>query len=1068
MRSRATPLQTYVFGDHELDLALYELRRAGDRVSIEPKALDLLAFLIAERHRVVAKDELLEALWPREFVTEASLTYCVKAARQAIGDDGERQAIIATVRGRGYRFVAPVSEGSAVHPAAAVQHETRAPSRPIAASSFFVGREQAMATLRGALENALGGRGRIALLVGEAGIGKTRTAEELALAAGARGALVLFGRCYEGAGAPAFWPWVQVLRACLAERDPTATLTSMVGSGADLAQLVPEVTRWLSHSAAAMTLPESDQTRFRLFDSATAFLKQTAQEQPLVIVLDDLHWADTASLLLLQFLARELNGARLLVVGTYRNVRRAADHPLSHCLGELARIDTCQRIDLDGLKQPDVARFIEATTGMTPRPALVEKVAEQTGGNPFFMTELVRLLIADHQMPTGAAPMPPVPGTVREAVLRRIQLLSPVCQALLPVAAIFGREFGLPSLSHAFGRARSELLDAIDEAVAARLIEPVAGSATRFRFAHALVPETLYDAVSSRDRAALHARVGDAIASVHADNLDPYLTVLAHHYGEAAVAGDASIAVDYAVRAGRRAAASWAYEEAATQFERALHLRERNGVPAPFGRRGRGSTPYGRDALLLELGENLWKAGDFSRAKAMFQRAADLAREDRSPTQFARAALGYGGGFRGFDLGVIEPPLIDLLEEALRKLPATPSALRARLMARLAVALYHFPDSLERRQSLSRDAVAIAQRSGDAAAHLGALYSRHWAIWGPDNFADRLEAAEAMIRLAQEVGDREMALHAHRFHLIDSLEQGNLAAVDADLAACADIAAALRQPYYLWYVEYLRGTRALLEGRLADADRLAQQALAIGQRSQSRNVEQVYGGQMMWIRREQGRLAELEPIIRHLVDQYPALPSWRCGLLYVLSESGRLDEARVQLDILAAHDFSDMPRNAFWAVGISRTAESCAALGDARRARILYDLLTPYASRCIEASMGAACLGSVHHQLGRLAATMQRWSEATRHFDAALVTDARLGAPHLIAHTQREHAAMMLARGQANDAVRAGDLLARADATYRQLGMDSFAAQTATLVEHAQRLRRQATQKSSGRIRLVR
>jgi predicted ATPase/DNA-binding winged helix-turn-helix (wHTH) protein len=595
MRSRATPLQTYVFGDHELDLALFELRRAGDRISIEPKALDLLAFLIAERHRVVAKDELLEALWPREFVTEASLTYCVKAARQALGDDGERQAMIATVRGRGYRFVAPVSEGSAARPAAAAQHETRAPSRPVAASSFFVGREQAMATLRGALENTLGGRGRIALLVGEAGIGKTRTAEELALAAGARGALVLFGRCYEGAGAPAFWPWVQVLRACLAERDPTATssTTQARASGtrrtcsSTAASRMP--TRTLPHSAAATPLPESDQTRFRLFDSATAFLKQTAQAQPLVIVLDDLHWADTASLLLLQFLARELNGARLLVVGTYRNIRRAADHPLSHCLGELARIDTCQRIDLDGLKQPDVARFIEATTGMTPRPALVEKVAEQTGGNPFFMTELVRLLIADHQMPTGAAPMPPVPGTVREAVLRRIQLLSPVCQALLPVAAIFGREFGLPSLSHAFGRTRSELLDAIDEAVAARLIEPVAGSATRFRFAHALVPETLYDAESSRDRAALHARVGDAIASVHADNIDPYLAVLAHHYGEAAVAGDASIAIDYAVRAGRRAAASWAYEEAATQFERALHLRERNGVPAPLGRRGRGA-----------------------------------------------------------------------------------------------------------------------------------------------------------------------------------------------------------------------------------------------------------------------------------------------------------------------------------------------------------------------------------------------------------------------------------------------------------------------------------------------
>jgi DNA-binding winged helix-turn-helix (wHTH) protein/tetratricopeptide (TPR) repeat protein len=1067
MAPAAATLKTFVFGDFELDLALYELRRRGRRVPIEPKALDLLAHLIAERHRVVSKEELLETLWPSEYVTEASLTYSVKAARQAVDDDGARQAIVATVRGRGYRFIAEVSEpiGAAVPAAPAAQ----APpvNRPAAGSSFFVGREQSMASLRGSLENALGGRGRIALLVGEAGIGKTRTAEELAAAAGARGALVLFGRCYEGAGAPAFWPWVQVLRAALAERDPSPVLAVMERAAPDLGQLVPEISRWLPHAVAAPEL-DSDQSRFRLFDSTTAFLRRTADAQPVAIILDDLHWADAGSLLLLQFLAHELNGARLLVLATYRDVRRASDHPLTQCLGELARLDACQRIELEGLQPPDIARFIEATTGSTPKAALVDAVAEQTGGNPFFMTELVRLLIADRHGAASAATSVPVSGSVREAVGRRIQLLSSAGQSLLPVAAVFGREFELPALAQAFGRSRGELLDAIDEATAARLIEPVAGAPTRYRFAHALVRETLYDALPSRERTRLHARAGDAIAAVHAEHLDPHLTVLAHHYAQAAVTGDPSIAIDYAVRAGRRAAASWAYEEAVAQFERALQLRERSGAPRPAGGRARNGGSVTRDALLLELGENLWKAGDFSRAKEMFQRAADLARAERSPAQLARAALGFGGGFRGFDLGVIEPVLIDLLEEALRGLPRSPSALRARVMARLAVALYHIPDSLDRRRSLSGEAVAMAERSGDASAHLAALYSRHWAIWGPDNFEDRLEAAEAMIRLARQAGDREMALHGHRFHLLDSLERGDLVAVDIDLAACGDLAAALRQPYYLWYAEYLRSMRTLLEGRVADAERLANQALAIGQRAQSRNVEHLYGGQMLWIRREQGRLLEMEPILRGLVDQFPSLPSWRSGLAFVLAESGRIDDARMQFDMLAARDFTDMPRNAFWMVAMTRIADTCAVLGDARRARTLYDILTPYGGRCVEASLGAACLGSVQQSLGRLAATMQRWDDAIGHFEAALAVNAALGAPHLIAHTQRVYADMLLARGAANDATQARDLLTRAAATYQQLGMASFADQAAAGLERAQQLRRRAAQKSSGRIRLVR
>ncbi|MDX2168300.1 MAG: AAA family ATPase, partial [Deltaproteobacteria bacterium] len=555
-------MTTYAFGDYQLDLALFELRRRGKPVRIEPKALDLLGRLAAERHRVVTKAELMEALWPRQRVTEDSLTYCVRVARRAVGDDGTRQRVIASQRGRGYRFVAPLR---ALPPA-----PTAAASPLAAGGGLFVGREAAMATLVGALECALDGRARVALLVGEAGIGKTRTAEELAGAAAARGALVLFGRCHEGAGAPAFWPWTQVVRDYVNTQPRAAVRAAAQSGAADLAQLAPEIAAELGVTATPSEA-DAERARFALFDSLTGFLRRAAQRQPLVVVIDDLHWADAASLLLLQFLARELAGARILLIAAYRDGRRDGDAPLSRCLGELARVDACQRLALGGLPDAEIGRFIEAATGTPPAPALVAAVAAQTGGNPFFLTELVRLLGSAAARGGGALP---VPGGVREAVARRVGQLSPTCRAWLNAAAVFGREVELPALAAAgsgAGRPRRSCLDALDEAVGANLVEPRGGLPPRYRFAHALVQEALYDALPTRERARLHARAGAALAALYARDPTPVLSALAHHYGAAAaVRGDDGRARRFAVRAARHAAATWAYEEAAAQFERAL------------------------------------------------------------------------------------------------------------------------------------------------------------------------------------------------------------------------------------------------------------------------------------------------------------------------------------------------------------------------------------------------------------------------------------------------------------------------------------------------------------------
>src|ERR687896_984570 len=255
----------------------------------------------------------------------------------------------------------------------------------------FVGRQREMGKLKGALEDALSGQGQLLMLVGEPGIGKTRTAQELAAHAETQGAQVLWGWCYEEEGAPPFWPWLQPIRSYVQQRDPEQLKVEMGPGAADIAEVVSEVQGKLPSLEPPPAL-QPEQARFRLFDSIATFLKNAAQTQPLVLVLDDLHWADKPSLLLLQFLARQLAGSRLLLVGCYRDVELSRQHPLCEALAQLSREPVFQRQPLRGLSREDARCFIESAAGIQPSPRLVEAIYAHTEGNPFFMTEIIRLL----------------------------------------------------------------------------------------------------------------------------------------------------------------------------------------------------------------------------------------------------------------------------------------------------------------------------------------------------------------------------------------------------------------------------------------------------------------------------------------------------------------------------------------------------------------------------------------------------------------------------------------------------------------------------------------------------
>jgi DNA-binding winged helix-turn-helix (wHTH) protein/tetratricopeptide (TPR) repeat protein len=1018
--------RVHAFGDFELDERLYELRRGGAVVKVEPKVFDVLAYLVRHRDRVVAKDELLGQLWPGEFVSESVLPRCITAARKALGDDPADARLIQTVHGRGYRFIAPLRAAGA----AASDDRDGVPAAALAepAAGVFVGRDDAMAQLRAAFERAWGGSGQLVLVLGEPGIGKTRTAEEVAALARARGARVLAGGCYEGEGAPAFWPWVQILRA-LGGAGASARSPAELGPDAvDLAALVPDLEAPAAGRAAPpLVVPE--QARFRLFDGVAGFLRRASTARPLVLLLDDLHWADKPSLLLLQFLAREIRRAAILILGTYRDVALGRHHPLAETLGELAREPACQRVALRGLAEADVLRFIELTAERAPAPGVAAAVHAMTEGNPFFIGEIVRLLVAEGRLerpPDGTTLAVALPQGVREAIGRRLSALSEPCNRALALASVIGREFHLHVLQRVAELPAESLLALLDEAAGARILVPDPGAPGRYAFAHALVRETLYEELTLPVRVRLHRRVGEVLEEVHGADVTAHLPELAYHFFQAAPGGEAARAVAYARRAAERALELLAYEEAAGHYQRALEATDFATPPDEAA----------RCALLLGLGDAQSRSGERTAARCTFERAAAIARRLGRPDDLARAALGFGGRAE-FGVGPDEA-VRALVEEALAALGEDDHALRARLLSRM-TGTEPYSISMETRRRLSAEAVALARRAGDRATLVAALSARFWALLGPDHLDERFAVGEELLALATKSGDRNCAFLAHEVRLGVSLVRGDIPAADREIEIMGALAAELRQPVELWFVTWSRASRAVADGRFAEAERLMNEGLAIGERAQHPAAPQAFAGQMLWLRGEQGLLEHAEQVeaaFRSLIERRPASHAiLQAGVANLHSDLGRLAEARQELDALATHGFADIERDEHWLVTMHLLAEVCADVGDAPRAALLYDLLRPFADLNVVHDLIRAYRGSASLALGMLARTMGRFPEAIGHLESALVMNRRLGTRPYVVRAQCEYVRVLLDRGSRADLPKARQLLAAARVAAEEMGM---------------------------------
>jgi DNA-binding SARP family transcriptional activator/tetratricopeptide (TPR) repeat protein len=873
------------------------------------------------------------------------------------------------------------------------------------------------------------GRERILLVFGEAGVGKTRLLAQAAQHAHDAGAVVLAGRAPEDTLVP-YQPFLEAI-GHYAFNAPLKDLRGVTRhSGPELGRLIPQIRRRLPYvfppTPPEPGDPETD--RYRLFEAVAALLGEISAAGSLLVVLDDLHWADRPTLLLLRHLARAPQASGLRILAAVR-AGESDTGDFEAALAGLRHERLVRELELRGLAEPDATELVRLRVAGTPSAAFTRALYAGTEGNPFFIEEMVRHLadsgVRSQEAGAGDLQRYGLPEGVRGVLSRRLARLDEDGLECLKVAAVIGRDFDSALLETVLDFEEERFLRALEVALAAGLVCESPGELGRYTFAHTLVRETLYVGMSSNRRSRLHHRVGIALEQLR----DPPLGALAHHFTRAAEPEDAERAIRYALAAGAQATAMLANEEAAEHYARALEVLERSDHDAL----------QRRCALLLELGEARVRSGERPSAWGVFREAASLAGQLGDGALLARAAIGASRRFIQ-PPGVIDEELISLLEQALEMTAGEPSVTRVMLITRLCGALY-FSDRRDRMRELSAAATAIAAELNDPEASALAAGARRRAYWGPGHLERRLSDSTLLLRAALAADDLELALQGHAWLVVDLLEAGDRTAVEVQVAAFEKAEMQLRQPLFLWSATVWRAMLALLDGRLADAERLSAEALSSGVLPEGLTAPQYYAIQLLAIRREQGRMAELETAARELSAANPSLSAWRAGLATLLCETGRPDEARSELARFTP-DLSEIAPDGDWLTTVTLLADVAAEVGDVDRCAQLYEILSPYAATNVVIGHAAVCFGSVARYLGRLALTIGERERALEHLRHAVDSSAALRAPVQLAHARLDYAVALGANG---DRGRARTLIEQAAATAAELELPLVARRVESL-----------------------
>jgi class 3 adenylate cyclase len=886
-----------------------------------------------------------------------------------------------------------------------------------------VGRNTEMHTMTDAIKRVAGGEGREVLLIsGEAGLGKTTLAAEAARTAFDNGACVLFGHCEEDLATP-YQLFAEALGHYVTHAPEEQLLAHVEVHGSELSRLIPALAsriRELPPSKAT----DSDTERFLLFAAVVGLLDTMAKEQPVVLVLDDLQWADKGSLLLLRHLAAAEQATRVLVLGTYRDGELLQTHPLTDTLAALHCLRGVSRIELAGLDDSEVVALLEAAAGQSLDAAgvgLAHAVYRETDGNPFFVSELLRHLWetgAIYQDTTGrwvaesTLKQLALPDSVRVVIGARVGRLGKDAGRVLSVASVIGRDFDLDLLAQATKTSEDDLLDILDAAASAALVREVADTG-RYSFAHALIQQTLYEDLGHNRRARSHRQVAEALEDLCGDRPGERVGELARHWTCATQPLDLAKAIGYSKQAGDAALGALAPGDALRYYAQALDLFRRVAGP---------DLVLGID-LAIGLGTAQRQTGDAASRETLLtaaRQAADLGDTNR----LVAAALANDRGYTSNN-NATDTDKVEVLEMAVDRLPFDHPD-RALVLATLCSEL-SYGSTLERRKALADEALVIAESSGDDATIARVVNQVLFPLLVPSMFEQQLTwTADALAR-AERVGDPVLLFLMAHSRATAVFLAGDIDEMDRCIEIMCALAEKLDQPILSWTNTFNLAKRAQIAGDTELAEQLATKALEIGTDCGQPDAALFFGGQLMVVSAQRGTMGELIPLIEQTIDEAVATPGvFTAALALAHAEANHAEDTRRLLEEFAAADF-DLPGDQAWITGMFCYAEAAIHCGDPKYAEPIFDQLAPWAEQSV-ASGSVTASGVVSQSLGGLATVLRRYDEEDAYFAKSAAMSARMNAKFFVAITDLLWGSMLAERKAEGDIEKARDLLTKAQA----------------------------------------